>query len=684
MTTADNKKRRPIRKRVLVVVLLITVISLLLTTGVAIFSMNRIRSESEEALTNRMEDSLMLLAEGRAAQTVSEFETYEFIIEEMAGYIHELYLESDHYTRREVLPPKRENAGILSLQRAIVSNEVDKEAIADEVGLLGNVLQVFHPSIISSNQLITTMYVASNNGFMIAYDKYADLSDVDGTGAESIYDFRDAAWYQKALSSNRKPIFDNVYYDSFGRGLTITCATPYYDADDNLAGVVGMDILIADLYKAAVETDLGEGSYAFIVDSEGNLITDDSENKKTIDDDPDMDEAVRNMIMNGESGVKRTEHGVYYSSAPISGVDWKLCIRMPESIVLEPVIVMEQDIVQSIWVFVLGSLAIVGVVILVVYRFANTLTQPLIDLGEEVKVISSGDLDHRAAIHENDEIGDLATSFNEMAESLKKYIADLTHVTAEKERIGAELNVATQIQADMLPRIFPPFPDKKELQIYASMDPAKEVGGDFYDFFLIDEDHVCLVMADVSGKGVPAALFMVIAKTLLKNRAQLGTPSPAEILEDVNNQLCEGNEAELFVTVWLAIVEISTGNGIAANAGHEHPVLKRKDGPYELVEYKHGPPLAAMSGIPFKEHEFHVEKGDMIFVYTDGVPEATNAEGELYGPERLINAMNKHPEATVQEILDVVKTDIDEFVGEAPQFDDLTMLAFRIKEDGEL
>ncbi len=246
----------------------------------------------------------------------------------------------------------------------------------------------------------------------------------------------------------------------------------------------------------------------------------------------------------------------------------------------------------------------------------------------------------------------------------------------EKQRIGAELNVATQIQADMLPRIFPAFPDRKEFDIYASMTPAKEVGGDFYDFFLVDDDHIALVMADVSGKGVPAALFMVIAKTLIKNRAQLGE-SPAEVLKNVNEQLCEGNEAELFVTVWLAIIEISTGKGIAANAGHEHPVIRRADGQYELVTYRHSPAVATMEGIRFKEHPFELHPGDRLFVYTDGVPEATNADNELFGSERMLEALNRDPGAEPEELLRNVREGIDAFVGDAPQFDDITMLGFR-------
>ncbi len=271
------------------------------------------------------------------------------------------------------------------------------------------------------------------------------------------------------------------------------------------------------------------------------------------------------------------------------------------------------------------------------------------------------------------EAGDLAYAYGTMLQELEQYIDHLTAVTAEKERIGAELNVATQIQADMLPSIFPAFPDRKEFDIYATMEPAKEVGGDFYDFFLVDEDHLAMVIADVSGKGVPAALFMVIAKTLIKNRAQMGG-TPAEILTDVNNQLCEGNEAELFVTVWLAIVEISTGKGLAANAGHEHPVLRRADGAYELVKYRHSPALAVMEGLRYKEHEFRLYPGDRLYVYTDGVPEATNADNELYGTDRMLAALNRGDYADGKALLEGVRSDMDTFVEQAPQFDDITML----------
>ena len=333
----------------------------------------------------------------------------------------------------------------------------------------------------------------------------------------------------------------------------------------------------------------------------------------------------------------------------------------------------------------LNILTIVSIIFLTYVE--RKITNPLEILTEQVDRFAK--LDHQKGVDEDrqiarklkeeirtgDEIEGLSDSFRHMMSDIDDYVQNLTRVTAEKERIGAELNVATQIQADMLPRTFPPFPDRKEFDIYATMTPAKEVGGDFYDFFLADDDHLALVMADVSGKGVPAALFMVIAKTLIKNRTQMGGDlSPAAILTDVNEQLCEGNEAELFVTVWLAILSLSTGKGLAANAGHEHPTLRRAGGQYELVEYRHSPAVATMEGIRFREHEFEMHPGDSIYVYTDGVAEATDAREELFGTERMLKALNRDPGATPEVLLRTVKEEIDTFVGDAPQFDDITML----------
>ncbi|MBE6529516.1 MAG: hypothetical protein E7680_02795 [Ruminococcaceae bacterium] len=248
----------------------------------------------------------------------------------------------------------------------------------------------------------------------------------------------------------------------------------------------------------------------------------------------------------------------------------------------------------------------------------------------------------------------------------------------ETSRIENELNMASSIQSSMLPNIFPPFPERSEFDIFASMNPAKEVGGDFYDFFLVDDDHLCMVMADVSGKGVPAALFMMASKIILANNAMMGK-SPAQILTDTNAAICSNNREEMFVTVWIGILEISTGKLTAANAGHEYPVLKQANGNFELVKDKHGFVIGGMDGVKYKEYELRLEPGAKLLLYTDGVPEATNAQNELFGADRMLAALNQNCEASPADTLNHLRSSVDAFVKDAEQFDDLTMLCLEYK-----
>ena len=256
----------------------------------------------------------------------------------------------------------------------------------------------------------------------------------------------------------------------------------------------------------------------------------------------------------------------------------------------------------------------------------------------------------------------------------------------EQERIAEELKTAREVQANSLPSVFPPFPDRREFSLYASMTPAKEVGGDFYDFFMTDSDHLALVIADVSGKGVPAALFMMVSKSLIKNELLSGY-DPAAALTRVNQQLCEHNSSQMFVTVWLAVVELSTGKGLACNAGHEHPAFRRAGGDFELLKYKHGMFIDIARKAKYQNREFELHPGDSIFVYTDGIPEATAAENEMFGEERLVSALNDCPDRGPKEMIRWVKRSVDSFVGEAEQFDDLTMLCLEYRgpeaADGE-
>ena len=270
-------------------------------------------------------------------------------------------------------------------------------------------------------------------------------------------------------------------------------------------------------------------------------------------------------------------------------------------------------------------------------------------------------------IHTNDEFSDVAGSINEMVESLR-----------EKSRIGAELSLATDIQANMLPRIFPPFPEYDEFDIYATMTPAKEVGGDFYDFFMLDDHRIAVVIADVSGKGVPAALFMVITKTLIKNYTQLDLP-PAEVFTKVNALLCEGNEVDLFVTAWLGILDLETGRLTYTNAGHNPPLLQQNGSSFEYLRSKPCLVLAGMEMTRYTQHEVQLQPGDRLYLYTDGVTEATDLDKELYGEDRLRAYLSNHPEKDATQMLHAVKDSIDAFVGEAEQFDDITMLMLDYK-----
>ena len=282
----------------------------------------------------------------------------------------------------------------------------------------------------------------------------------------------------------------------------------------------------------------------------------------------------------------------------------------------------------------------------------------------------------------HNEIGQLAEDFVSMTQEIDDYVNRIESITAEKERMGAELSLAARIQEGALPSRFPAFPDRTDFDIYAVMDPAKEVGGDFYDFFLLDEDHLGLVIADVSGKGIPASLFMMVSMILIHNTA-LSERSPAKVLEKVNNQICQNNREEMFVTVWLGVLELSTGKLTAASAGHEYPAIKVPDGHFEILEDRHGFVIGGMAGMKYKEYEIQMKPGSKLFVYTDGVPEASNEKQELFGLDRMVRALRRGEDGEPREILATVNRDVQMFVGDAPQFDDLTMLCVTYKGKNE-
>ena len=299
----------------------------------------------------------------------------------------------------------------------------------------------------------------------------------------------------------------------------------------------------------------------------------------------------------------------------------------------------------------------------------NSLDMVNVSLGK----ITGGDLNEVVNVRSASEFASLSDDINRTVDVLKGYI------DAAEKRIEQELELARAIQDSALPKNFV-FP-REDFELFATMDPAKEVGGDFYDFFFTDQHKLALVIADVSGKGIPAALFMMRAKTAIRGLAEAGR-EPEEILYRANNVLCEGNDAEMFVTVWLGIIDLNTGVMKCANAGHEYPTLMRKGEAFELMKDKHGFVLAGMEGVRFKSYEVTLAPGDRLFVYTDGVPEAINDAVEQYGTDRLLLTLNAVKEKTLKQVLPAVRQDIEEFASGAEQFDDITMLGFTYLGEG--
>lgn len=303
---------------------------------------------------------------------------------------------------------------------------------------------------------------------------------------------------------------------------------------------------------------------------------------------------------------------------------------------------------------------------------------PIVELNNAVKSVV-GELRGKGRfdleIHTGDELEELADSFRSMDEDLHAYIGQLTSVTADRERIHAELDIAKKIQADILPNAFPAFPERNDFDIYAALYPCEKIGGDLYDFFLIDEDHLAMLVGDVSGYGVPAALYMVMVETLIRNRAMQGF-TPADVLQSVNDQMLS-YKAELNSLVWFAVLELSTGNGVAINAGYGAPVLRRAGKRFELVEYENFPPVGASEGVRYRDHGFRLEPGDSVFLFSDGIRNAHNLKGESFGSERVVEIINKDPEATPSVLVQTVKQAVERYSGYEMMEDDFTMLALK-------
>ena len=620
----------------------------------------------------------------------------------LGDYAEKIFADPESYPFHEYAMPDPAKDGEISVQMLIDEDaRLNDPEVKSRLGLIANMSDM----LVSLYQIggLNSCYIALPDGVMLVADDHA-ADKFDEHGNMMFIPIDERAWFVGAKETGGL-FFTDVVQDVFSGQIGIMVGYPVYQ-NGELAAVVGADLYLESMAEA-VAAAAENGSFEFIVNRNGHVVF--SPMKKGIlqvktngddlreSENTELAEFIRNALnQNTEIQTVNIDGTDYYvTGAPIEAVGWVLVSAVSKELTDQPAVLMEErfDGIQSDalasfnkGIYSSRRMIIVLLIIAVILGtgaaliLAKRIVTPVETMTKRVASLGGENLQFKMepVYQTGDEIEVLAESFADLSAKTLQYVDQVKKVTAEKERIGAELSMATAIQASQLPRLFPAFPNRSEFDLYASMTPAKEVGGDFYDFFMIDDDHIGIVMADVSGKGVPAALFMMVARVLIKSHLQNGE-TVSEALANVNEQLCEGNEAEFFVTVWLAVIEISTGKGTAANAGHEHPALRRADGSYQLVTYRHSPAVAVMEGIPFREHEFELYPGDSFFVYTDGVTEAANADRELFGNDRLLAALNRKPDAEPEEVLRNVMEGISGFVAGAEQFDDITMLSFKYK-----
>lgn len=610
-----------------------------------------------------------------------------------------LFAHKDSFESFQVYPPDKANDGKYTAQ---VLHEKDIDYTKSEyLGVAAHMSDTM-VAMCEGSDYMNNCFIGFADGILLCVDSQS-ANKFDVNGEILPFPVRERPWYIGAVEAGQL-WFSGIEIDTYTDKIGIECAAPVY-ADGKLIAVVGADLFLDEMTEYVNNTS-EQGRYVGVINNVGQVIfapegngvfdvlTADKAEDLRESDNENLAEFV-STALKGKTGLTTVNvngKDYYMTGDPIPTVGWAAVSFIEKDITEQSSQLMiseferinknasdkfeggtarskQTTLVMIAVILILGS---VGALVV-----AGRIVKPIERMTKRIGEINGTDISFEMedTYRTNDEIQVLAESFETLSKRTREYINQITKITAEKERIGAELDLATNIQTSMLPNFFPAFPERNEFELYASMDPAKEVGGDFYDFFLIDDDHLAIEIADVSGKGIPAALFMMAAKILITDHTLMGG-TPAEILTRVNKQICATNDANMFVTVWLGIIEISTGKLTAANAGHEYPMLNQS-GSFEIVKDKHGLPIGASEMAKYKDYELTLKKGDSLFVYTDGVAEATNANNELFGMERTITALNTAPDASPEDILRNIRVSVDKFVKEAPQFDDLTMLAFR-------
>lgn len=644
-----------------------------------------------EYLSDQQEDIMESLTAGYSQKCEMIFEHIQEEMMEYSSVLSSIYKNSSFKEFREV-PLPSETKDWVPMGRGYLIDGVNETLEIKKEKTIMAMLEKIAAIIFERNAWSHMIQVCTEDGF---YYEYSD----DNT-FEVGKDYRNSIWYKAAIENPDQLVWSEDSQRSF-ENLIVFCSRTFRNKDGKIAGVICESVELDQLVTSFSVGEIYDGAYVFLLNKDGQYIYHPDYQKDDFDRNPehgkeDSFSSIIHDMQAGKNGIGQfKDQDLYYSVsyAPIKTCAWSLGIVISDneryrsiSDIQEKLHHLEMEAQDNLaktkkrtaiyynYIYVL----LVLVVAFISYQISKHFREPIDHLADVAKQMGQGNLDVKAELHRNDELALLGDTLNKMSDDLKLYIKDMTLTLKEEEKNKTELNLAREIQASMLPSHFPAFPEKDSFDLYASMCPAKEVGGDFYDFFLIDDDHMALVCADVSGKGVPAAIYMAITKTLIKNQA-LQDSSPASILTKVNSILCEDNGGDMFVTVWFAIVDIHTGHMSYCNAGHENPFICRKDGKFEIFKDKHCFVLGGMDMVRYREYEMDLGPGDMIFIYTDGVAEAHNAQSELFGMERAVDVLNSREDAkgNPKKLIENLHVAIDEYAGETPQFDDITMLCYK-------
>ena len=703
--------RGSIRARILKALLGVASLSLILFAIISLDGMRRLGDYSvksstglgqdalkisKSALETLTQDGLLRITTDRANLCNAEFKEVEGTVNVLADIAEKLWQNPSSYPKNRSYSPaeKPRDPSLSSVYQ--YPAVVDFKRIKNDLELSSAMDSFFKP-FIANNSNINDFNLATPDGLFRRFPW--------GTVAPD-YDVRKRDWFKRATDSG-VPGWSAPYIGVIAKNLRINYSRPIY-RQKKLVAVVAVNVPLQTINERIISTRLNNLGSAVLVDHSLNIIaregmSTNAENwadpqkveRFNLDAASGSQKKFEEELKVGKAGIHKAAYkgkDCFIAHAPVESTGWSVLFIMPVEAVFAPIIPTENAILKqadtvksqvirkirfSLFILTAVFFIIIALVYMVARRTAKLVTDPIMVLDEGARCIGNGNLDHRIEIHSGDEIEELAHTFNKMTADLKDYISNLTETTAAKERIQSELNVASDIQASLLPRLFPAFPDRPEFDIFASMDPAKEVGGDFYDFFFIDTNNLCFLIADVAGKGVPAALYMMVAKTLLKSEGQrLGEPD--QILGYVNNILAADNDSCMFATVFCAILDIKSGEVRFANAGHNPPLVIDSAG-VRYLTLKPGFVLGPMEDVVYEAERITMSPGDTLFLYTDGVTEATNLADELYGEPQLLDALQRGPKEELTDMIHGIRIEVSRHADGAPQSDDVTMVALKYR-----